>query len=189
MRFYGSLLLFSICFTFIFSCKTTSKGLHTNITDNAKFFLLPTEEIEKNIDMAQYITAKFGGRNYFFTSWVKADKNAIEMAIFNELGASIGELSYSEDGAISFTSTVIPKAALRYFKPEYIIADFQLCFYDPVSVGNSLEEIGLVLEIQGDNRSILNGNEVIIEIVKTENTVRLTNNLRGYSFTFEGDFL
>ena len=139
------------------------------------------------MDMAQYISAEFRGQNYFLNAWVKADENAIEMAFFNELGASIGDLSY-RDGAAHFSSTVIPKAVMRSFKPEYILADFQLCFYDPFLLGKSLEDCGLVLEIEDSNRRILSGNEVIIEIEKTGNTVRLENHLRGYAFTLEGDF-
>lgn len=144
------------------------------------------------MDMAQYVSAEFAGRNFFFIAWVKADKNAIEMVFFNELGASIGELSYA-GGSAHFSSTVIPRAFLRHVKPEYIIADFQLCFYDPVLLGKALEDIGLVLEIQGGNRfqesrRILSGNEVIIDITKTDSSVKLENLLRGYTYTMEGKF-
>ena len=139
------------------------------------------------MDMAQYISAEFRGQNYFLNAWVKADENAIEMAFFNELCASIGDLSY-RDGAAHFSSTVIPRSVMQFFKPEYILADFQLCFYDPFLLGKSLEDGGLVLEIQDGSRRILSGNNVIIEIIKTGNTVRLENHLRGYAFTLEGDF-
>ncbi|MCL2043184.1 MAG: DUF3261 domain-containing protein [Treponema sp.] len=137
--------------------------------------------------MAQFLTAEFRGKNYFLNSWVKADENAIEMIFFNELGASIGELSY-RDGTIHFSSSVFPVSILRYFKPEYIIADFQLCFYDPFLLGNSLTDSGLVLDTTDESRRILSGNEVIIEIEKTENTVKLINHLRGYAYILEGDF-
>ena len=139
------------------------------------------------MDMAQYISAEFRGQNYFLNAWVKADENAIEMSFFNELGASIGDISY-RDGAAHFSSTVVPKSVMQSFKPEYILADFQLCFYDPFLLGKSLEDSGLVLEIQEGSRRILSGNKVIIEIIKTGNTVRLENHLRGYAYTLEGDF-
>jgi hypothetical protein len=139
------------------------------------------------MDMTQYISAEFRGQIYFFNAWVKADENAIEMIFFNELGASIGDLSYN-DGAVHFSSTVIPRSAVQYIKPEYLLADFQLCFYDPLLLGKSLEDSGLVLEIQDGSRRILSGNKVIIEIIKTENTVRLENYLREYAYTLEGNF-
>lgn len=189
MRFSRFFFLFSICFAFFFSCKSVpgDNRLYVNLTDNSSFSLLHTEDIGQNMDMVQYLSFEFREQNYFIIAWVKADENAIEMSFFNELGAGIGELSYTE-GAVHFSSDVIPRVALRYIRPEYIIADFQLCFYEPVILGKALEESGLVLEIDNGNRRILNGNELIIEILKTDNSVKLTNHLRGYSYAMEGDF-
>lgn len=173
----------------ILSCKSVPKQniLFAELTDSAKFVLLPPEGIENDMDMVQSLSAKFGGQNYFFNSWVKADKNAIEMVLLNEMGAGMGEISY-RSGEVNFSSTVIPKAAVRYIKPEFVIADFQLCFYDPFLLDKSLKDCGLVLEIRDDYRGILSGNELIIEIKKTPNTVELVNHLRGYAYTLEGDF-
>ena len=189
MRVVKLLFFFSLCFTCILSCASvTGKGiLHVDITDSSKFVLLPTTAIEQAMDMAQFLSAEFRGQNYFLNAWVKADEDSIEMIFFNELGASIGDISY-RDGAVYFSSTVIPRSVIRSFKPEYIISDFQLCFYDPFLLDKSLEDGGLVLEIQDGRRRILSGNEIIIEIIKTENTVRLENHLRGYTYTLEGDF-
>ncbi|MCL1812426.1 MAG: DUF3261 domain-containing protein [Treponema sp.] len=139
------------------------------------------------MDMAQFLSAEFRGQNYFLNSWVKANENAIEMIFFNELGASIGELSY-RNGTVSFSSTIFPSSVIKSFKPEYVIADFQLCFYDPVLLGISLKDCGLVLETKDHSRRILDGNKVIVEIKKTENTVELVNHLRKYAYTLEGDF-
>jgi len=189
MRVVNLLLFFPVCFTCILSCKSVAREdrLSINLTDNSKFILLPPGGIEQAMDMAQYISAEFRGQHYFFNAWIKADENAIEMSLFNELGSGMGELSY-RDGAAHFSSTVIPKSVIQSIKPEYILADFQLCFYDPLLLGKSLEDSGLVLEIQDGSRRILSGNEVIIQITKTENTVRLENHVRGYAYTLEGDF-
>jgi len=179
-------LVYVIC---IFSCASVTKKdiLYVYLTDSAKFVLLPTEGIERDMDMAQFLSTEFRGQNYFLNSWVKADENAIEMIFFNEMGASVGELSY-RNGAVHFSSPVFPKAVIRSFKPEYVIADFQLCFYDPFLLDMLLKDIGLVLEMKDGNRRILNGNEVITEIKKTGKTVELINHLRGYAYTLEGDF-
>jgi hypothetical protein len=173
----------------MFSCASIARKdiKYVYLTDNSKFVLLPTEGIEQAMDMAQFLSAEFMGQNYFITIWVKANENAIEMTLFNELGASMGEFSYT-NGAVHFSSTVLPRSVLQAFKPEYIIADFQLCFYDPYLLEKSLKDSGLVLEIIDGNRRILSGNEVIIEIKKTENTVELVNHLRKYAYTLEGDF-
>ena len=189
MREIKLLFFFPACVACILSCASYAGKdiLYVNLTDNSKFALLPTEGIEHAMDMAQFLSAEFRGQNYFLNAWVKADENAIEMTFFNELGASIGELFY-RDGAVHFSSTVLPRYVMRSFEPEYIIADFQFCFYDPFLLDKSLEDSGLVLEIQGGNRRILSGNEVIIEIIKTDNTVKLVNYLREYAYTLEGDF-
>ncbi len=189
MRVVKFLFFFPVCFACILSCVSTAREErpHTYLTDNSKFILLHPGGIEQAMDMAQYISAEFRRQSYFFNAWVKADENAIEMTFFSEMGASIGDLSY-KDGAVHFSSSVFPKSVMRAFKPEYVIADFQLCFYDPFLLDNSLKDSGLVLKIEDGGRRILSGNKVIIEIIKTETTVRLENHLRGYTYTLEGDF-
>ena len=64
---------------------------------------------------------------YFLNAWLKADKTEMEIILFNELGANMGELMYRE-GMVNFSSPVFPKS----LRPEYIVADFQLCFYNPL---------------------------------------------------------
>jgi hypothetical protein len=109
------------------------------------------------------------------------------MSIFSSLGAGMGELSYRE-GSVSFSSPVFPSS----LKPEYIIADFQLCFYRIDAVSRALKAGGLVLEAEKDEgretRRIAEGKRVIIEIDKTGTAVRYVNHLRGYSYTLEGEF-
>jgi len=189
MRAMKFLLFFSISVVSVISCASVAKKdeKYIDITDSAKFVLLPPEGIEQAMDMVQFLSYEFSGQNYFFNAWVKANENEIEMAFFNELGTSMGELSYRKD-SINFSSPIFKKSVIQFIKPEYIIADFQLCFYDPFLLGKSLEETGLVLEAKDGSRRIFSGNEVIIEIERTGNAVRLVNNLRGYAYTVEGDF-
>jgi len=133
--------------------------------------------------MAQHISASWQGKNYFLNAWVKAGKTEMEITLLNELGANMGELSY-RDGLVSFSSPVFPSS----LKPEYIVADFQLCFYNTFALRDALEDSGLSFETTGNSRRILQGENVIIEIEKNQNTVRLVNHLRGYAYTLEGDF-
>jgi hypothetical protein len=150
---------------------------------SAKYMLLPPENIESSIDTAQQISASYGGQDYFFNAWVKADVEGIEVTLLNELGANIGEFSY-RNGAASFSSPMFPKS----LKPEYIVADFQLCFYNEVSLRQALEDCGLSLESAETGRRILQGKTVIIEIEKSAGLVKLTNHLRGYAYSLEGEF-
>jgi len=159
------------------------KQLFAYLTDKARFVLLPPGGIEKPMDSSQLISASYGGQNFYFNAWVQADENGMDLSLFNEMGASMGELSY-KNGAINFTSQVFPKN----LSPEYIVADFQLCFYNPIMLKKALEQCGLILEISGSTRRVLNGKTLIVEIEKTQNMVRLVNHLRRYAYTLEGQF-
>ena len=183
------LLFFPVYVACILSCASVARNdtLYVDLTDSSKFVLLPTGGIERAMDMAQYMSAEFRGQNYFFNAWVIANESKIEMTFFNEMGASIGELSYS-NGEVHFSSTIFPRSVMQSFKPEYVIADFQLCFYEPLLLARSLNDGGLVLETMAGSRRILSGNDVIIEIEITENTVKLINHLRRYVYTIEGNF-
>jgi len=178
----------TVIILFLCCCSCASKAaigenLNVYLTGGSKFFLLPSEDIEKTMDTAQHIYAEYDGKDYFFNAWVKADEAGIEMILLNELGVNMGELSY-RGGLASFSSPIFPKS----LKPEYIIADFQLCFYNAPALRHALEECGLSLENTQNYRRILQGKTVIIEIEKNKNAVKLVNHLRGYTYTLEGDF-
>jgi len=190
-------LLFSVLVVCILSCVSVSRNTRKDkpyvyLTENSRFVLLPTEGIEQDMDMIQFLSAEFRGQNYFLNAWVKADKNILELALFNEMGTSLGELSY-KNGDVHFSSAVIPRAAMRHIRPEYVIADYQLSFYNPYLLEKALKDSGLILEIKNDycrygSRRIISGNETIIEIEKTENSVKFINHFREYSYILEGDF-
>jgi hypothetical protein len=173
---------------FLCCCSCTPKAPVRENRPNAylaagsPFFLLPCGDIENPLDMAQRISASYQGKNYFFNAWVKADKTGIEMTLLNELGAQMGELSYRE-GRVSFSSPVFPSSLL---KSEYIVADFQLCYYSAPALRQALENCGLSFEYTENSRRILQGKKIIIEIEKKQNTVSLVNHLRKYSYTLEG---
>jgi hypothetical protein len=139
--------------------------------------------------MAQQISAVYSGRDYLFYAWVKADETGTVMAIFNSFGAGMGELSYRE-GMVSFSSPFFPPS----LKPEYIMADFQLCFYEIEAVSRALKGCGLGLETEKDGvggreiRRISDGKKLIIEIEKTKTAIRYVNHLREYAYTLEGEF-
>ena len=182
--FLVSLVCGLICFC---SCATGVKYRedrpHAYLTDTSSFILLPTGAVGKSMDMAQRISASYQGRDFFMMAWVKADETVIEMTLLSEMGTTIGELSY-RDELISFSSEVFPAS----LKPEYIIADFQLCFYDTVLLARALKNCGLDMESSGSARRVLRGKNLIYEIEKNNEEVRLTNHLRGYAYTLEGDF-
>jgi len=179
-----TIMIFSLCF---FSCASGASVRDNRpfayLTDSSRFMLLPSEDIENSMDMAQQISAHFAGGDYFLNAYVQADEMGMGITLLNELGANMGELSY-RNGAVSLTSAVFPKS----LRPEYIIADFQLCFYSASRLRSALEDCGLLFEHTETGRRILQGETVIIEIEKKPGAVMLTNHLRGYAYTLEGDF-
>ena len=158
--------------------------LNVYLTGSSKYILLPPGNIENPLDMAQQISASYKGGDYFLNAWVKADETGMEMTFLNELGARMGELSY-RNGQASFSSPVFPSS----LKPEYIVADFQFCFYNTIALRKALKDCGLSFEDTGNSRRILQGKTLVIEIEKKPDTVRLVNHLRGYTYTLEGNFL
>ena len=182
----GLAFLAVLIFMYLYSCSSLAvdKRPYAYLVDRSKYFLLPPTAIEKPVDMAQYISALYSGQRSYFSAWVLADENGIDMSLFNELGAAMGELSYRE-GAASMSSTVFPQS----IKPEYIVADFQLCFYDPDLLSKALKGCGLVLETENNHRRVFEGRRLIIEIEKTSGAVKLVNYLRNYSYILEGEFL
>jgi len=179
----------AIIFLFLCCCSCASKTpvkenrLNVYLTGSSSYRLLPPENIENSLDMAQHISASWQGRDFLLNAWVKADETGMEMTLLNELGAYMGELSY-RDGSASFSSPVFPSS----LKPEYIVADFQFCFYNTSALRQALEDCGLSFEHTGNSRRIFKGKTLIIEIEKNPNTVRLINHLRGYAYTLEGSF-
>jgi hypothetical protein len=142
--------------------------------------------------MLQQIAGSYGGQEFLMNAWVQADESGINMSFFNSLGAGLGELSYSE-GALSFSSPVFPPS----LKAEYIVADFQFCFYRVDVLSRALKASGLILSAGRDEagdgeyrefRRIFRGSALIIEIEKTPLRIRYTNHLRGYAYTLEGGF-
>jgi len=178
-----AIILVLCCCSCVLKTPNKENRPYVYLIGGSKYFLLPCGDIENTLDSAQRISASWQGNDYSFNAWVKADKTGMEMTLLNELGVSMGELSY-QDGSVSFSSTIFPKS----LKSEYIIADFQLCFYNTAALGNALKNCGLVLENTENIRRIFKGKTLIIEIEKKQDTVRLVNHLRGYTYTLEGNF-
>jgi hypothetical protein len=179
----SAIILFLCCCSCASKIPIKEDRPYAYLTGSSPYFLLPPHNIENPLDMAQRISASWQGKDYFFNAWVKADEAEMAITLLNEFGATMGELSY-RDGRVSFSSPVLPQS----LKPEYIVADFQLCFYSASALRDALEDCGLLLETGENSRRIFQGKTLIIEIEKNQNTVRLINHLRGYAYTLEGNF-
>jgi hypothetical protein len=186
-------LLISFCFSSCITNEPESPSFSpVYITNQAKYILLPPPSIDVPLDMAQHISGSYGKRQFVMDAWVQADASSITMTLLNSFGSNMGSLLYDGNSVI-LDSSYFPSA----LKPEYIIADFQFCFYRVDVLAEALRSIGLTLEINRreslgvtlvEQRRILSGTKKIIEIEKTPHMIRYNNLLRNYSYTLEGDF-
>ncbi|MDR2494454.1 MAG: DUF3261 domain-containing protein [Spirochaetaceae bacterium] len=186
-------VLFSVVFLALFSCASSPRPA-VSLTGAARYTLLDPAYLETPLDAPQEITGVYGSREITMRAWVLADAASVSMTFFDLFGVYLGELSFTEDG-ISFS---FHKALPSSLKPEYIIADFQLCFYRIDALSRNLKAGGLSIT---ESRSVdPNGNPAVtrviyegkkgkkgapplIEIEKTDTTVRYTNHARRYGFT------
>ncbi|GHU80481.1 hypothetical protein FACS189468_0390 [Spirochaetia bacterium] len=185
----GFALLLVVC---LLSCAAKPGGASfapVYVTNRAKYVLLPPSALEAPLDMAQQIAGSWGKEEFLMDAWVRAGPGEIALVLFNSLGATLGDLSFSDE-ALSFSSSFFPSS----LKAEYIVADFQFCFYRIDALVPALKGLTLEVELQDgpsftrEIRRILEGKKLIIEIEKTRDMVRYTNHLRGYAYTLRGAF-
>jgi hypothetical protein len=178
------------------ACKTEAKYSPyppVAITSRARYFLLPPSAIEEPLDMPQQVTGRYGEQEFIIDCWVQANEQGITIALFNSFGTEAGYLAFT-DGAVSFFSSVFPPN----LRAEYIVADFQFCFYRVDLLSQALKDSGLTLVVEirdgieekesQEVRTIFAGKKPVVEIVKTESAVSLKNFLRDYSYTLQGMF-
>ncbi len=162
------------------------------MTNSVKYSLLHPSDIEKPIDMPQHVSGLYGQQEFSLDAWVIADNMQINMSLFNNFGNSMGDICFNEK-ELSFSSSFFPST----FKPEYVIADFQFCFYRIEALENVFKEHGLTLIAksikdefgkQSELREIYDKKKCIIKIEKTADSVKYTNYLRGYYYRLQGEF-
>ena len=147
---------------------------------------MPAGDIEKPLDGFQRMSALFGGSEYILSMWVKADGNGMDITLLNEMGANIGELLYT-NGKVTLSSAVLPPA----LNAEYIIADFQFCFYKKEALAKNLENSGFTfsaIDAPQKKRQIFKDGSLIIEINYSRNYIEFNNHLRRYKYILQGEF-
>jgi hypothetical protein len=174
----------------LFACATNRPSPYEPVylTNLAQFVLLAPDNIEEALDLAQHITAVYNGQEYVMDAWLKADAVSIDIALFSAFGTDMGALLFNRDG-VTFSSPVLPSS----LKPEYIVADIQLCFYRVDALTSALADIGLTLTVTNagaeERRVVLDkSKKTIIEIVKTQDCIQYTNHLRNYAYTLRGNW-
>ena len=155
-------------------------------SDSKYIQLLPTKAVSGSIDGAQRFEGTFGKTAFSGQVWVLANDTILSITFFNDFGTTIGELTYAND-SVAFASSVLD---VEKVKAEYILADYQACFYPFEVLKENFEKSGFEFREQrnlaGDSNSferILseNGKE-IMRITRKANEIDLVNELRHYKY-------
>lgn len=139
------------------------------------------------IDMAQRLEGYFAkpdGDTSSFSgdTWVRANDSILSINLFSSFGTTIAELTYDKD-SVSLSSSFIDGEKM---KAEYVLADFQVCFYPFEALKKNFEQSGFeFLEVsEGGNfeRTLLENGSVILRVKKSGSEIDLVNDLRKYRY-------
>lgn len=156
-------------------------------SDSRSVTLLPTHAMTSSIDGPQHLEGTFSkadGTESRFEgdSWVQANDTILTVMLFSGFGATIAELTYAKD-SVSFSSSVMN---VEKMKAEYVLADFQTCFYPYESLRNNFERSGFEFEERrnGDDfvRTLSENGTTILKVEKKGPEIILVNELRHYNY-------
>jgi hypothetical protein len=178
----GISLMLSI---FLFACSSTIRTtteVPVYITNSRAIYPLPPSDIKTPLDEAQLLEGTYGNQSFSLESWTIANDSLISISLFNSIGASFGSLFYSKD-SIFFNSSFIKS---KQIKPQYIVTDFQLCFYKTEPLQKMYSKHGLLFfeKIQKDTiiRGVIDQKDTIIKITNNPEMTLFKNHLRNYEY-------
>lgn len=158
-------------------------------SDNRSVALLPTSAMTEKLDMAQHLRGEFTQqdgslKSFEGDSWVRANDTTLSIMLFSGFGTTIAEITYGKD-SVHFESSVMD---VEKMKAEYVLADFQVCFYPYKALKDNFEEAGFVFEESrsGANldyvRTLKDGNTLVLTAERKGKEITLVNSLRHYSY-------
>ena len=159
-------------------------------SDGNAVSLLPTSSMTEGIDMPQRIEGRFvkpdGSTDSFEAdSWVRANDSVLSITLFTGFGTTLGEITYARD-SVKAESSVMDVAKI---KTEYLIADFQICFYPFDALRKNFEQAGYVFTETRSGagntdyvRTLADNGKTLLTARKSGTEIHLENVLRGYSY-------
>ncbi|MCQ2098976.1 MAG: DUF3261 domain-containing protein [Fibrobacter sp.] len=156
-------------------------------SDGRSVQLLPTQAMSGSIDMAQRLEGHFAkpdGDTSSFSgdTWVRANDSILSIHLFGGFGTTIAELTYTKD-SVSLSSSFIDGEKM---KAEYVLADFQVCFYPFDALKNNFEKAGFEFreKVEGADfeRTLLEDGNTILLVKKSGSEIELVNELRKYRY-------
>ena len=157
-------------------------------SDNRSVALLPTAAMTEKLDMSQHLRGEFTQqdgslKSFEGDSWVRANDSVLSIMLFSGFGTTIAEITYGKD-SLHFESSVMD---VEKMKAEYVLADFQVCFYPYKALKDNFEAAGFVFEetrgIALDFvRTLKDGNTLVLTAQRKGKEITLVNSLRHYSY-------
>lgn len=194
----------TICAAFFASCnhalvKPNSAAVF--YSDSNFINLLPTSAMEGSIDEIQHLEGTFSkdptvrgsqeetsSKSFSGEVWVRANDTILSLTLMGGLGMTVAELVYAND-SVSFASSIIDIEKMR---SEYVLADFQACFYPFEALKKNFEKHGFMFTEQRTagsrgmspdfERTLTENSKVILRIVRKANEINLVNELRHYEY-------
>jgi len=154
------------------------------LTDDKYVNPLPTQGMKKKLEVYQIIDGYYKSQTYSVEALVQINPDEINIVTFNSLGTQVYDLAYKNSGLVFNGAPSTTK-----IKPEYIVVDFQLCYFPSSVVKPMIRKAGLVFQEtvlpDGWIRSIRDGKQLIIRIRRNGNSLSYKNHLRGYGFAIQ----
>ena len=157
-------------------------------SDARSVALLPTSAMTEKLDMPQHLRGEFTQqdgslKSFEGDSWVRANDSVLSIMLFSGFGTTIAEITYGKD-SLHFESSVMD---VEKMKAEYVLADFQVCFYPYKALKDNFEAAGFVFEetrgIALDFvRTLKDGNTLVLTAQRKGKEITLVNSLRHYSY-------
>ncbi len=189
-----TLLLFLVAHAlFLFGCHNAREVPGTSpiyYSDKRAVSLLPTSSMTRSIDMPQRIEGRFTGPDgstdsFEADSWVRANDSVLSITLFTGFGTTLGEITYAHD-SLKAESSVMD---VSKFKTEYMVADFQVCFYPFEALQKNFESVGFAFsETRTGNaptdfvRTLSENGKLILTATRQGGELNLVNHLRSYSY-------
>lgn len=194
----------AICAAFFASChhalvKPNSAAIF--YSDSKSINLLPTSAMEGSIDEVQHLEGTFSkdptvqgaqedtsSKTFSGEVWVRANDTILSITLMGSFGVTVAELTYAND-SVSFASSVMD---VEKMKLEYVLADFQACFYPFEALQKNFDKYGFdfdELRTAGSGepppdfeRTLTDNGKVILRIVRKANEIHFVNELRHYKY-------
>ena len=192
------LMLCGISLTSCHHALVKSDSTPVYYSDSKYINLLPTKAMTESIDDVQHLEGTFSkeassadlqadtsSTSFSSDVWVRANDTILSVVLMGSFGTTIAELTFAHD-SIHFESSLVD---VEKMKAEYVLADFQACFYPFDVLQKNFEKFGFVFtenrSTAGDGdfeRILTEDGKVIFRIVRKNKEIDFVNELRHYKY-------